>query len=262
MGDAARAWAEGLESWAIPPHIRAAAPQDPWALPVGPFVRAVEDAMERSTPSFRHALEAMPVGGTVLDVGCGAGAASVPLAPPASKLVGIDQSRAMLAAFTERAAALGIAHQEIHGTWPEAMSEVAAADVVVCHHVLYNVADLEPFVLALDARARRRVVIEITAEHPRSWMNPLWRTLHGIDRPTEPVATDAYDVLIELGIDARIEMWKRPAPTATTPLEELVAFTRVALCLPADRDPDVARAIAEHPVPTTRGIVTIWWDAG
>ena len=48
--------------------------------------------MECETPSHRVAHEALPSGGTLLDVGCGGGAASLPLAPPAALLVGLDQS--------------------------------------------------------------------------------------------------------------------------------------------------------------------------
>ncbi|MHB8510630.1 MAG: ATP-binding protein [Actinomycetota bacterium] len=60
---------------------------------------------------------------------------------------------------------------------------VGQADVVVCHHVLYDVADIVPFVHALTEHALNHVVIEIFDEHPVAWMNPLWRELHGIGRP-------------------------------------------------------------------------------
>lgn len=55
----------------------------------------------------------------------------------------------MLGAFAERADATGAAHTEIEGRWPDAADGTPAADVVVCHNVVYNVADLVPFVRAL-----------------------------------------------------------------------------------------------------------------
>jgi release factor glutamine methyltransferase len=94
---AAETWAEALAAWAIPPDILAEAPEDPWAYPVGHFIRAAEESLVRDTPSLHRALEALPVGGKVLDVGCGAGAASLPLAAHASVLVGVDESEGMLA---------------------------------------------------------------------------------------------------------------------------------------------------------------------
>jgi SAM-dependent methyltransferase len=259
--NAAASWAEALASWAIPPEILEQAPQDPWAYPVGHFVRSAEDAMTRDTPSYRSALAGMPVGGTILDVGCGAGAASLPLAPPASHLIGVDEEDAMLDAFAKRAGALGVAHTEVQGRWPDVKAQAPIADVVVCHHVLYNVSDLEPFVAALTDRARRRIVVELTAEHPRSWMNPLWRELHGIERPDRPTADDAIDVLNELGMRPHVERWQRPMHSAEAPEEEQVAMVRVALCLRPERNGDVARALAAHPPPPVRGVVTIWWES-
>ncbi|MCI0345680.1 MAG: methyltransferase domain-containing protein, partial [Chloroflexi bacterium] len=200
MSRAAEGWAEALAAWAIPPEILADAPEDPWAYPVGHFIHAAEESLVRDTPSLHRALEGLPVGGTVLDVGCGAGAASLPLAQHVSALIGVDQSREMLHAFAERAASLGVAHSEIAGRWPDVSASAPMADVVLCHHVLYNVPDIGPFVRALSGHARRRVVLEMTAEHPRSWESALWRELHRIERPLRPTADDAVMLLGDLGV--------------------------------------------------------------
>lgn len=148
-------------------------------------------------PSYHRASEALKAGGTVLDVGVGGGAASLPLAPPASHVTGVDQGDELLDAFDTAATAFGIPHVLLHGRWPDVAAEAPVADVVVCHHVLYNVADLEPFAAALNDHARRRVVIELTAEHPMARFNHLWRALHGIERPTRPRAEDAGAAIAE-----------------------------------------------------------------
>ena len=261
MSRASVAWTEALASWAIPPEIIAQAPEDPWAYPVEHFVRAAEEGLVRETTSLRRALEALPVGGTVLDVGCGAGAASLPLAPPASALTGVDQSEEMLHAFAGRAASLGVAHEEIHGRWPDVSEQIlGAVDVVVCHHVLYNVPDLGRFAEALTRHAQRRVVIEMTAEHPRAWESPLWRELHRIERPLRPTADDAVEVLSDLGFSVSIDRWNRAPSFSAAGRDELVSMIRVDLCLSADRDAEIARVLEAHPPPRERGIVTLWWD--
>ncbi len=257
---AAAEWAEHLASWAIPHEILDAAPADPWEYPVAHFARVADRPPDRRSPSYLRALEALPQSGSVLDVGCGAGAASLPLAPHAGRLVGLDESDGMLAAFAERAEAAGVAHDEIRGRWPDARDEVATAAVVVCHHVLYNVPDLEAFVAALADRARSRVVIEMTAEHPRATENALWRELHGIERPTRPTADDAVAAMAEFGLDVGVERWMKPMLTTGLPHEDLIALVRVELCLTAERDPDIARALEAHPPPTEREVVTLWWD--
>jgi SAM-dependent methyltransferase len=257
---AAADWARALAEWAIPQEILDAAPADPWEYPVAQFARVADRPPDRTSPSYKRALEALSEGGSVLDVGCGAGAASLPLVPRAGRLVGLDESDGMLAAFAERAEAAGVSHEEVRGRWPDASDEVAAADVVVCHHVLYNVPDVEPFVAALADHARSRFVVEMTAEHPRATENPLWRALHGIDRPTRPTADDAIALMRELGLDVAVERWRKPLLMTDLPREELVALVRVELCVPPERDPDVARALEEHPPPQDREVVTLRWD--
>jgi SAM-dependent methyltransferase len=257
---AAEDWARDLASWAIPPEILRPAPEDPWAFRVDQFVRATEQAMTFASPSLDRAREALSPKGSVLDVGCGAGAASLPLVPPAGSVVGVDESAGMLSAFAELAEKRGADHREIAGRWPDVADQVGVADVVVCNHVLYNIADLTTFVAALGDHARRRVVIEITSEHPRTWMRPLWRAIHGIDRPTRPVAGDALAVLDEAGIRVSVERWMRPTPMKDEPIDELAAWVRDALCVTADRDPDIVEALRSHPAPDEREIATIWWD--
>ncbi|HEY0399142.1 MAG TPA: methyltransferase, partial [Acidimicrobiia bacterium] len=239
----ARRWREDLDSWAIPPDILAAAPDTPWACPPGLFARAAEEALaERRSapsPSLQRALEALSDGGSVLDVGAGGGAASLPLCPPAASVTAVDQSPGMLTAFAERAGQLKIDHAEVEGLWPAVAGAVGPADVVVCHHVLYNVADIVPFVLALTDHARQRVVVEITAEHPQSSLNALWQHFHGNVRPVRPTAADAAAVLGDLGLDVGIEEFEAAPRWHDHDRAELVTFTRRRLCLPPERDAEI-----------------------
>lgn len=261
-GDAARRWAADLATWAIPAEILDAAPESPWGCPTGLFARSAEEAAASgaaASPSARRALDVLPEGGTVLDVGVGGGAASLPLAPPAARVVGVDESPKMLTAFVALAERLGVAHAEVEGSWPEAAAFVGPADVALCHHVLYNVADLTAFVAALTSRARRRVVVELTATHPQSSLNELWRRFHKLERPTRPTAEDALEVLAGLGLEVGVERWEAPGRWEGAPRDELVAFVRRRLCLPAAREPEVAAAIDEVFQPGPRRLVTCWW---
>ena len=259
-GNAARRWQEDLDSWAIPPEILAAAPETPWGCPPGLFARAAQRALDSQaaapTPSRCRALEALPEGGSVLDVGAGGGAASLPLCPPAATVTAVDQSPQMLARFADLAERQGIGHTEVEGLWPDVAGRVGPVDVVVCNHVLYNVGDLVPFVTALTDHARRRVVVEITATHPQALLNPLWEHFHGVARPTRPGADDAVAVLRDLGLDVGIEEFEGPLRWHDDHQDELVAFTRRRLCLPPERDPEVA-ALLPSPVPLRH--VTLWW---
>lgn len=261
-GLAARRWAEDLAAWAIPDEILARAPESPWSFPPSLFAHAAQEAVATGSPSpsGRRALEALPEGGSVLDVGVGGGAASLPLVPPAGRLIGVDESPAMLAAFAALAERMGVPAASVEGRWPDVAGAVGAADVAVCHHVLYNVGDVVPFVVALTARARRRVVVEMTVDHPQAALNPLWRRFHALERPIGPTVADAMSVLGELGLDVRMERWEAPLRWASAPRSELVAFVRRRLCLGADRDPEVDAALDEAFDPGPRELATLWWD--
>jgi len=206
----------------------------------------------------RRAQEALPAGGSVLDVGCGGGTAALALVPPAGRLVGVDPSPELLAAFASAAEAVGVAHQEVLGAWPQAAAHVLPADLVICHHVVYNVPDLAAFASALAGRTRGRVVLELTDRHALAWTNRMWQHFHGLDRPTGPTADLAAAVLAEAGIAATLELFTRPA--RPVPRDVLVAVTRRRLCLPAGRDAEVDKALSSEPPPSARSLACLWWD--
>jgi len=254
--DALARWREQLDGWAIPEEILAAAPESPWAFPVGLFRSRARRAGSRpATPSNREAARSLPPGGSVLDVGAGGGAASLPLAGVAGRLVAVDESADMVAAFLAAAEAAGVPASGVEGRWPEVAGRVAPADVVVCHHVLYNVADLAPFADALTGHARRRVVAELTERHPLVGLAPLWRRFHGLERPSGPGADDAVAALEALGLRVARQDWESQDRFGFDDFDELVAFTRRRLCLPAERDPEVAAALLEE---GTRQVDGVW----
>ena len=259
VSTAADRWAAALAGWAIPDEIVAAAPESPWGFPPALF-QASEADVGADTPSRRWAVEALPAGGVVLDVGAGGGAASIPLCPPAGRLVAVDESAGMLDSLAERAEGLGVDHHEVQGHWPEVAPSVPVADVVVCHHVFYNVPGLAAFALALTDHARHRVVAELTARHPLTAQAGLWRHFHGIDRPDGPTADDAVAVLREAGLDVVAERFVVPARPRPDRAER-VAFVRRRLCLTRDRDVELDALLpADDALLRPREAVALWWE--
>jgi SAM-dependent methyltransferase len=263
-------WRAELAGWAIPDEILAAAPESPWGFPTELFRTRAERPPADPSATTRVALDALGSGGDVLDVGVGGGATSLPLAALASRITGVDESTDMLAGFLGSARDAGVEATGVEGRWPDASADAPAADIVVCGHVLYNVGDLEPFMRALDAHARKRVVVEITSSHPLVWMGDLWRRFHGLARPTGPTADLAVDAIRELGIEVGREDEARASRSGGFERrEDAVAFIRRRLCLSADRDAEVAEALGEGLAerdglwtasPVDHPIATLWWD--
>lgn len=266
---AADSWRAALREWAIPPDILAAAPESPWGFATELFVRRAELASGELTFSNSCAFDALPASGVVLDVGCGGGAASVPLAGKASAVIGVDSSSSMLAAFASRLRALGPTVTTVEGAWPNVAPVTPHADVVVCHHVAYNVPDLAGFASRLTDHARARVVLELTVRHPMSRLNDLWLHFHNVRRPERPTADDAVAVLAELGYKVQRHDWESSSLGWLAQFagrDELVGWLRRRLCLPSDRDADIWQAVSGSVIQhdgayrlPSLPVVTLWW---
>lgn len=259
---AAETWSRLLASWALPEDILAQAPASPWAHDPATF--AVDDTLEHDTVASRMTREVLPAtGGSVLDVGCGGGRSSLALAPPATTLIGFDENPRMLEQFATAAEAAGVRHHERQGRWPHDAASAPVADVVVCHHVFYNVAQLDEFVMALTRHARLAVVAVLPPRHPLSSMNAAWKHFWNLDRPQGPTDTDAVAVLQELGL--QLEVVRAPRgrlSAATSDPAAQVAAARRRLCLHPDRDGDIAAFLAKHPPAWSDEVTVLRWPGG
>src|SRR4051794_15132509 len=253
MDSAARRWAELLDGWIIPDEILFQAPDDPWAIAPAAVAPAAEPD---DTPSRRLAAESLPTGGSVLDVGCGAGAASLALVPPAGSVVGLDVSTAMLDAFAAGCRARGVHYQAVLGDWPTAAGIVDVAHVVVCHHLAYSMRDVLAMVVELTGRARHRVVVELGAVHPSVGLAPMWRHFWKLDRPRGPTAGDFLAVLTEAGIEPVVA--QAPGRRHIHSAAHAAEVARRRLCLPEERREEVARALQVLP-PSPTDVWTFAW---
>ena len=259
LAELAAGWSADLDSWAIPEQILAQASEPPWVHPVAMFT---VDGDVADSLSHQRAREALPSGGSVLDIGSGGGRATFALVPPAENVMAVDHQQGMLDAFANAAQDRGVQHREFLGDWPDVADRVPEADVVVCHHVAYNVKDIVPFLQALNDHARRRVVMELPMNHPMSNMNELWKRFWDLDRPTKPTGDELAAIVRAMGFDAHLEVWEDETwgKRVQLPEEERIRFARIRLCLTEDRDAEVAAALLEQKDAQPRRVATVWWD--
>jgi hypothetical protein len=201
--------------------------------------------------------EALPRGGTLLDVGAGTGAASLPAARArGAELVAVDENGDMLAELLR----LEPGAETIEGRWPDVAASVPAGDVAMCAHVVFNVPDLPEFFTALTAHARRRVVVELPERHPTSWSAPLWEHFHGVRRPTRPTGADAADIAGALGYEVVAET-HGAADDHYSSVERMAESACRRLCLPPSRMAEVARAAVDlgvWPMARERWLTLSW----
>ncbi len=251
-------WRQLLRDSEIPQDIVDHAPEPAGSLEPERFRwRPDHDAAQPVRPSRRRALEALPVGGTVLDVGVGGGASSLGLVPQAGRIVGVDPLEGMLASFEASARAAGVATQAVLGTWPEIADAVEPVDVAVSHHALYRAAEIEDFIGAMTVRARYRVVLEVSAHSPLSGLDGLWKSLHGVDRLDWLVADELHSVLMAMGLAAeREDIVLPPRVVEVTP--EMVAFARRRLYIARERDPEIEEFLRNRE-PQEQRVAALWW---
>jgi SAM-dependent methyltransferase len=258
---AAQRWESALAEWAIPTHILEQATVPPWVHPPAMFRSSNDDPA--NTPSMETARILLRKGseGSALDVGCGGGRSSLPLSPLLTEVIGVDEQQPMLDQFAEAAANRGVRYQTYCGKWPDIQASVPIVDVVVCHHVAYNVGLIAPFVRALSTHARVGVVMELPDRHPTSPLNSLWLHFWGIERPTEPSAALFIDVVRELGFAANVEYWNRPPRPAPSAVDRpaLVGFVRTRLCLQPERDAEIDELLGPDPKLNADRIATVSW---
>ncbi|WP_025746050.1 class I SAM-dependent methyltransferase [Kallotenue papyrolyticum] len=207
---------------------------DWWATQAEQFHRRSR-AVSHTDALLQAALARVHPGATVLDIGAGTGRYALPLARAGAHVIAIDSSPAMLHYLQQEAAAEALPITIIAERWET--STVPVADLAICAHVLYPIADAELFLRKLDAHARHCWLL-LNYEAPTSWMAPLWRVAYGEERLPLPGALEALALLHQLGIDAHLT----PIPNTVTlrfaSLDEALAEIRVRLCLASTPERD------------------------
>lgn len=265
---AAEAWRRQLEDWAIPEELLAVVEDSPYSWPVELFRRRNESADE-SAPTGTQTIVFDLLGddGTVLDIGCGTGRASLPFAEAGHAVTGVERSGGMLEGLRAEVAARDVSYEVIEGSWPGV--DVGTFDVVMCANVVYDVQDIVPFIEAMADHASRAVVIEMTERHPWWSMAPYYRTLHDLDRPGGPTVDDLATVVAETtGREPEVERWERPGGMWFESWDEIETLFARRLVLPAERrgelralmEPDLVRDGEKIWVGApVRRMASVWW---
>jgi SAM-dependent methyltransferase len=263
-------WRRDLESWVIPQELLDAVPDSPYGWPADLWKRRSATARNRQSgftlELILRLLADSPSGdaGDLLDVGAGAGRVALPVAATGWRVTAVERDPGMLEAL--RSEAIGQSIEVVEGSWPRV--SVGNFSVSLASHVAYDVADIGPFLRALTEHGST-VVLEVTDRHPWVGLGPLYRELHGLDRPEGPTAEDLIAVVEEVtGVDAVVERWRRPGDLWFESWDEATAYYGRRLVLPEERWPELTDLLRERlteedgrlvPTGEDRDLVTIWW---
>jgi SAM-dependent methyltransferase len=265
---AAAKWRRDLESWVIPQELLDAVPDSPYGWPADLWRRRSTTARSRHRGfTLALVLRLLAEGSepaALLDVGAGAGRVALPVATAGWPVTAVERDPGMLEAL--RSEAIGQSVDVVDGSWPDV--SVGHFTVSLASHVAYDVADIGPFLRAL-AEHGSTVVLEVTDRHPWVGLGPLYRQLHGLDRPDGPTAEDLIAVVEEVtGATASVDRWRRPGDLWFESWDEATAYYGRRLVLPRERWPELRDLLDERlieddgrlvPTGEDRDLVTIWW---
>ncbi|WP_292609936.1 class I SAM-dependent methyltransferase [Methanobrevibacter sp. UBA188] len=143
---------------------------------------------------------------TVLDVGCGEGSVTVPLARKVKSVIGLDSSPKMLEYLEKRAKDNDIKNIKTILKPIEEIkySEIGDVDVVVCSRSLNGIIPIEEVLMELDKIASKYVFITIFGPENKKIEKDFDREL-GIKTEAFPDYNYFFNILFNMGIYANIE---------------------------------------------------------
>ena len=198
--------------------------------PVSSLFRA--DPTRTDEPALAVLLDLVRPGETWLDIGAGAGRYALPiaraLAPSGGAVVAVDPSAGMLSGLREIAAEHAIRNvRTVEGRWPEPAVVDAAgmADVALIAHVSYDIAEIGPFVRAMEASARRLCVAVLMERQPSSIADVCWPPVWGEPRVALPALPDFVELLRARGREPSVDRMERE-PRRFESREALEGFLR------------------------------------
>lgn len=265
-------WKADLESWAIPESVLQQADESPYGWPPELWRRRTRESRTRSetTPTTSLVSKMLGPDGTLIDVGAGTGRSCFPYARAGHRVTAVEKNPGMAAGLQEEADSEGLEVEVVVGAWPGAAASAPVADVVLSSHVVYDVAEIGPFIRALGSHCLRGAVVEMTHVHPWTNMNYLYRAIHDLDRPEGPSVEDLVEVIVsELGAEVGVVRWERPPDLWFRTWEEVLAYYGRRVAVPRARRAELRPLLEEHVVARDdrlyiedgpRTLATLWWS--
>jgi 2-polyprenyl-3-methyl-5-hydroxy-6-metoxy-1,4-benzoquinol methylase len=259
----AAAWAEAVRSeHEQADRVRASAAESDYWKPFAHRFHAASGGDGGGDPGLGTLLDLVRPEHTVLDVGAGAGRIALPAAKKCRRVTAVEPSKAMRERLAAQMAEWGVTNLDVvASTWEEAVAPVA--DVVICSHVLYTVADPVAFVRKLEAHARVVVAVVMFDQPAAHAFFPLWPAVHGEERISLPCLPEFRLLLDEMGVRYNASRLPRREPRGFESTDQAIAEATARLFV-APGSPKAAKleaAVRSSLVPADGGVRFKWASA-
>ena len=183
----------------------------------------------------------------VLDVGCGEGSVTIPIAKRVKKVIGVDSSPKMLEYLEKRANENNITNIETILKPIEEISydEIGDVDVVVCSRSLNGIVPIDEVLLELDKIANKFVFITIFGPENKKIEKDFDKEI-GIKTEDFPNYNYFFNILYNLGIYANIERFDLNNYREYDSIDDAVDNGKFRLDLYSDEEKELLKKYLER----------------
>ena len=207
---------------------------------------------------------------TVLDVGCGEGSVTIPLARQVKKVIGIDSSPKMLEYLEKRAEDNDVDNIETILKPIEEITydEIGDVDVIVCSRSLNGIIPIDKVLFELNKIAKKYVFITIFGPENKKIEKDFDREL-GIKTEDFPDYNYFFNILFNMGIYANVERFDLNNYREYSSIEEAMDNGKFRLDLYSDEEKELLRKYLERMLTYENGKyynvkdkadwIMVWW---
>ena len=209
---------------------------------------------------------------SLLDLGAGTGALSIPLAYVFEKVTALDPSAAMLEELRQAARSAGVENILTEtAAWEDAETDIGEFDVVLCANVPGVVDNPLEKIPQLERHARRFVFLVLGT--PRNankfFLQEIWPLIFEKDLPRKPDYFAAYSALYRMGIFANVAVVDYNFDQPFRDVDEAVLFWKDHLRLSDDSRDTILRDFLAGKLESSDDLLwaripkqsaIIWWE--
>ena len=208
---------------------------------------------------------------TVIDIGAGTGALTIPIAKIAKSVTAVEPSAKMIDYLERNAKAEELSNIIcVKKFWDDVapFEELEAHDVLISSHSLL-MKDMKAALEKMDLLAKKRVYLITSANRNGGYYNELWKRLYEEEYKSSPGYVCLYNILYDMGIYANVEISEVEYKQPFSSCEEAVNLWTQNLRASSSEAKEVVREFISENIVVEDGYAllkdrtkwaTIWWE--
>lgn len=181
---------------------------------------------------------------TVLDVGAGTGAFTIPIAREIREVTVVEPSNEMLMRLCSKVDDLTNIHL-INKRWEDVnINDIGMYDMVIAANSLYRIADIAEALKKMLSAAKK--YLYIIMECRSNFCKKIWHQFKKEEYNTPPSFIHLYNILYELGVFANVDIIKIPRSQIYLDIKQAVRHWLIRLDLQPEEEDKLQAYLLRH----------------